>query len=73
MNEDKLKPFLELVDLILDQRNYSNKDHKKNDYDNIFFYLLDGKDITDPYERRLAGIEDKEWEEKKGIFLKHIS
>jgi hypothetical protein len=73
MKEKEIHAFLDLVDLMLDQRNYSSKEHKKNDYDNIFFYLLDNKDITDPYERRLAGIEDKEWEDKKQKFLKHIS
>lgn len=73
MNEEDVKPFLELVELLLNQRSHSSDNHKQNDYDNIILYLLEGKDITDPYERRLAGIEDKEWERKKNIFLKSIS
>lgn len=73
MNEEKILPFLELLEMVLDQRKYSNLNQKQNDYDNIIFYLLEGEDLVDPYERRMAGIKDEEWERKKKDFLNHIS
>ena len=71
INKENLRPLLSLAQRVL-------KGQALNDnlfileYEKFFSCILQGKDITNTYERRHFGISDEEWQEAKTMFYNEI-
>jgi hypothetical protein len=61
---DKALPVIKVVqylEKIINRRRLDKAFHR-DEVEKHFTYLLQGKNMVDPYERRDAGIGDEEWE-----------
>lgn len=71
IDADKAKPIevvIKLIEKVVDRRRLDKAFHR-DEVEKYFLYLLQGQDKLDPYERRDAGVTDKEWKEA----VKHMS
>jgi len=69
--ETQVKTFLQLLELILKNRDSNNdKEVFKNDFLKYFNFLLQGRDEIHAFERRNAGVNDEVWNYSKGMFFK---
>lgn len=51
---------VEAIEAIVTRRKL-DKSYHRDEVEKYFTYLIQGKDIIDPYERRDAGISDEQW------------
>lgn len=61
---EKALPVIKVVEYIekVVNRRRLDKAYHRDEVEKHFNYLMQGKDMIDPYERRDAGISDDEWQ-----------
>ena len=72
LNTEKLRPFLELVEIFLSSKKLTNKSHLKDEFDKIINCIIQGKDVVNSFERRNMGISDEQWDSALKDFLEGI-
>lgn len=68
-NIEPVANLLKLLEKVISGRNL-DRQHHRDEFEKMFSYLLQGKDMVDAYERRNAGIEDEQWDKAKVEFKK---
>lgn len=74
VDKDKARPVIKVVELIekvIGKRRLDSAYHQ-DEVEKIFSYLIQGKDVTNAYERRDAGISDEEWDLAKVELVKFL-
>ena len=71
---EKALPVIKVVEYIekIINRRRLDKSFHRDEVEKHFNYLLQGKDLIDPYERRDSGIEDKQWEDALAEMYKFL-
>jgi hypothetical protein len=61
---EKALPVIKVVEYLekIINRRRLDKAYHRDEVEKHFTYLMQGKNMIDPYERRDAGISDDEWE-----------
>ena len=67
-------PVIKVVEYIekLINRRRIDKAYHRDEVEKHFNYLMQGKDMLDPYERRDAGISDEEWQKAVAEMYKFL-
>lgn len=64
LTDEKSQIIIRVVDVIekMISRRQLDKSYHRDEVEFLFFSLVQGKDLIDPYERRDSGVSDAEWE-----------
>lgn len=71
ISADLFKPLLTLYERVLGQRNLTLS-QRQDEFDKFFNCIIQGKDISNTFERRSCGIADDEWDVAKNNFFKSL-
>lgn len=67
--KSSLRNILELVEIVVKKRKLS-RPHHRDEVEKYLNFLLQGRDVFSPHERRNAGITDESWDDRLSIFQK---
>lgn len=62
-----LKRVLSLIEKVVDRRKLP-RSHHRDEVEKYLNFVLQGRDMINPYERRNADVLDEEWEDAVSIF-----
>lgn len=65
ISDEKAQIIVKVVDAIekMIARRQLDKAYHRDEVEFLFFSLIQGKDLLDPYERRDSGVSDDDWKQ----------